>query len=1462
MPGLTLDAPSIDGRTLADLLDYFTQLSGHINYYDTNMVVSDWRDFFSRSVPFNLAAISKYKADAIGEKFEFYQSLLLKRPGKSTLQLLVHYMYYSTIYRINTWYNTVKGSGLPFESLLQNLVQERLQDSVRSFIALANAAAREQCIKNIDFSALLSNNLWNLSAADLLRVDNSSRPRRGRRTRIIGLMNALVALWPSFIEGIKLLGSVAGDSIEDSLFKQPENLKQQHTPHLALLFAFLKLFQHLQSDLNSFTRKHLDFFFRDILRLAPRPAEPDKAYLVFEIQKQLDEYLLTKGLLIKDAKDKKNVEIQFGLDDEIVVNKTQVEEVRTLFLQNELAHDDMKVRLLPGVYMAPKADKADGLTKDFADGNPTNWPTLGARLSKFTDVGKTTSQPYPFARIGFVLASPVLLLNEGLRTVSIQLYCRKNDNCIIDHEPNMLVQFLAALQLAMGDTYIIVTKDLIDEAGKKGISPATITKLTNLLPLIPKETCCPDDQLSREERVQLLKAKWLTDIINTVVAAEQTILKTLFIERRVFKISFSGKTAWIDPTTIDLLSIEPKGVDYLIRITATLDEARPAVTFFNKEALKEDFETTLPLVKIELDPEIMIAYPGMPASQNPEAHCCFENCHTTGDQYISLYQFFRQLTLAQGTIPDDTQIQVQVCGLKNFVVENDDNVMDINGPIYPFGTRPEVAGFDLMNLPIVAPPSTAIGPGFYIGSKEIFCKKWRDVRVNLNWKDKPANFNDYYRAYWADPANPNVTFGLDENNFEIKLAFLRNGQWVPEAGLRKLFATTPSTPLCAPASDFGQTIDITYNTALLHTPYFSVDDLPQQGHDLERNGFIRINLTGQDFMHKAYAFVLARQMMAFGRAPDIVEGAVYSKDGNSIIVFTGLAGALFGLDGSIAANTTDADITKGNATDLDTTFTSFTIGPNPSVSDPERDILKIKVQQTKTAAETGATQAADVVNKYNALRDLSGLFDPLHPHNLTSKLQTLIPNEPWTPIIKNISLDYVATAALDDMDLIHLYPYDNTHKKEEATLQPALFPTYCDEGSLFIGLKQLVPGNDLNILFQLAEATANSEVDPAEVLWHYLSGNQWKPLRKGFEVLDDGTSGLTTSGIVKLAIPANINTANTIMPKELHWIKASATLNVLAVSETIGIHTQAMSATFVNTPDHDQLRLGAPLEANKLSKLLVADSSVKKVAQPYASFGGSVPEGEGNYYIRVSELLRHKGRGIQKFDYERLVLDAFPEIYKVKCVNHDFWLDATRYRMDVTAAPGYVMIAVIPDLRRLESGRSFEPKAPVSVLEKITAYLKSRTSPFARIKVTNPRYEKLDLRITVQLLKGKDKVFYKSKLESDLRLFLAPWAVGEFDKLSFGQCINRSDIVRFIEARNYVDYIICLEMFFKRDCDSGLSTELNEVCPLTPRSILVGGFIDICIPEADCEKWAPGADECSKSFKITEVECRELPPLK
>lgn len=1488
----------IDGRTTADLLDYFIKLSPHINFYDEDNTIKNWKPFFEKSLPFTLTEIIKYDQKKIGNKISQYNKLFTKKPTKKALQLLLQYVYNNMILPINKWQKQFVDSGLPFELLLNKLIKDKLKETVKKFIVIDNAAVKWFCVTPLNFDKLVKNeaNIWGIDVTVLYsNYTNEAFKALGKnnKERLIALQQEINTVMVAFTGVMQVFTDSAALSMDQAFFPLKEELKKLHPPHLAILFSFLKLFKHLQDDMNGFTKKHLDFFYKNVLNLQAKDALADKAHIVFEIQKQLDKYLLKKGLLLKDGKDNNKAEILFATDDEIIVNKTQVAEKKTLFLNNN-THGNSTY--LEAVYMAPDAEKSDGVEKEFEDAETASWPTMGAKYSKYIDPENKFIKPYPNARIGFVLASPVLLLNEGKREITITLNCELNRNyCgsvttqISNNKPcceenNLPGTTLAAVKPVypnfanatnfvkdiadkLNETFYYINRESIAAAIKKGISKATLDKL---LKLLIKKQIAGEEKLCYclvEEKLYEITIPSKTMSIQTGYEDifnkdERLLMADIIKPLKILNVAFSGADEWIYPKAdetkpnefleITMLPALPGSTNVTITIKATVLPDQKAITFYDAKKLKEDIGNEWPVVKIELDDRIKL-FKSVQGTARGE--CCEKESKET-NQAISLYHFFRNVIVL-----DSSKIDVKVCGVKNFIVQNDESVQDVNGPVYPFGTRPDVVDFDIKTNTSIPNPNL-IGPNFYIGSKEVLDKKWGDFCINIEWKDLPTDFHDYYKAYLKRAGQ----FGLDKDNFLINLSVLQDGKWVRENAHavpfatqliniqgqnyndRKLFADNSTLSFCTKDTQvISQTILLKNNFFTL-TPAYKINSNKQTNFDVNsKNGFIKINLQNQDFCHKAYSYVLARQMMALGKLPtkDPLEDAIYYDSSiGGLIVFDTDAIVNELNNASTIAMRVEKDV---NDIPNGIKNKAGNVGTGNIGSSNADDIRKTILPSSAFPIPfTGKNLTGDVSDLNSKIGGITGIINDI------DNFQAIIPNEPWTPIIKNISLDYTASATTDDIELIHLYPYAGTYKKEAivtALQQPRtyLFPTFCDEGALYIGLKDLQPGSNLNMLFQLAEATADSESEKEIVQWYYLENNNWKILRTGFEVLDDDTDGLTTSGIIKFALPANMTNENSILPKGLHWIKASIPQNSKAVSETMAIFTQAIKATFTNAVANDSLRLNAPLAAGSLAKLEVADSSVKKTTQPFDSFGGKRAEADGHFYERVSELLRHKGRAIQKFDYERLALEAFPQLFKVKCINHSFALNAHKYINDIPLAPGYVLLAVIPDLNQLKAAQQFEPKVPVSILENVEEYLRMRTSAFARVKAMNPRYEKVNFCLKVKLYLGKDENFYKEKLKQDIREFLAPWAVGVYDKLSFGQCINQSDIVQFLETLNYLDYIIEFKMQHEDDVSNIKPIQQYSVCPITPRSILIAGKIDICIMQQDCEKWNENAKPCENN---------------
>ena len=208
-----------------------------------------------------------------------------------------------------------------------------------------------------------------------------------------------------------------------------------------------------------------------------------------------------------------------------------------------------------------------------------------------------------------------------------------------------------------------------------------------------------------------------------------------------------------------------------------------------------------------------------------------------------------------------------------------------------------------------------------------------------------------------------------------------------------------------------------------------------------------------------------------------------------------------------------------------------------------------------------------------------------------------------------------------------------------------------EEGNLYIGLENLHPLQTLTLLFQFAEGSAQDEDnDPPEIHWSYLSNNEWRPL-PDTQLVSDGTFGFQTTGIVKINIPKDATNNNTIVTTGLHWLKASVTENSHRIPKLVDVVAQAVVAAF-DDRENDPSHFACPLPAESIGKLVVGRSEVKKVQQPFASWDGKAKQQGKDFYTPVSERLRHKSRAITAWDYEHLILDRFPSIYKVKALTH------------------------------------------------------------------------------------------------------------------------------------------------------------------------------------------------------------------
>lgn len=924
-------------------------------------------------------------------------------------------------------------------------------------------------------------------------------------------------------------------------------------PHLALTLAFFEALDVLKQDVNRLTEKHLDFYYRDILRTRLQASEPDKVHVYFELARNADTLKIEKGSLLKTKKGIDGVDLIYKTDREIVLNKAKIASVKTVFVDKK--NEDR-------IYASPVANSSDGQGAALSPLHPS-WSTFGeSQFGKSQDERSMVE-----AEIGFMIASPILVLNEGTRKITVSL---RFSSRVLKEEN---IEFLDA-------TFGLSTEEREQLTSIRDEEFADLVNMeSRLMELLPGNS--------------LLAARVIAELGNPLRHVDPTGWSEAF---HVY--GHGGK----GPFRLMLNNVSKKDENQL-DFALELKPGDPGLLPFPGAG-------TYPAFKFVLDP------------------------------FASIYTYAPLKSL----LIEALDITVDVSGLQNIIVANDNGPLDGAQAFFPFGASP------------------SIGSSFYFGNQEIYSKKLDILKLMFQWLDLPeidGGFPVYYDKYKDTSPFPNDLANL---SFASTFYYLKDGIWQLLRSNFELFDSSGTGPTLR----------------------------------LNPNPFIRI--LGED--------------LPMDRNPELTEHLQFRK---------GL------VDG----------------------FFKFSLN-SPAFGH----------------------QIYPKINTAAAI-DIAGGTD------------TELPNPPYTPKLGFFSLDYISSVSTQLTDpqafetIYHVEPFGiiQTNPETNTYLLPQFSP-----GTLLIGIDQIKPLQQVDILFQMLEGSGNKDVDvmKEDISWSYLTEKGWTPiLNESIQV--DSTQGLQTTGIIRLALGKDSDDNSPLFPEKHHWLKGSFLNDPAGINRMINMQTQAVSVTYVdqkNAPSH----LLQPLPPNAIKRFVNPVRSVKKIHQPYASFGGKQQESDRNHRKRISERLRHKQRGISAWDLERIVLEAFPEIYKLKTINHS--------DTDTDLRPGNVVLIAIPQIWNRNGVDILQPKTSSVLRNRITTFLQKHISPWAKISVENPQYEPLLVEVDIRLRVGFDGAFYKTLLNRELIEFLSPWAFEASEDIVFGGRIHASRIIEFIEKREYVDHVL------------------------------------------------------------------------
>ncbi|WP_315833157.1 hypothetical protein [Bradyrhizobium prioriisuperbiae] len=1361
LPALRDGYANVDDRSLAELLEFSVSFGRLINFYDlANEVDGDWVDFFAIDPTIALASIETIGlANAETVFFDLEHRTLEARHFAHKFDLFQQM--FATIVRlarqVNGWLIGLgprpqsKAAG-QLRRQIAAAVENSLGPQLRLLTSYAQGAGLPDALGQsipLDLHDFLP--IWQLQ-----RIGSDGSIYRGpsRQRKIDHACPAVNEIFTQSLDTLSYLQASARASFAASLEDA------DHTPQTALYVAFAKLFETAQATANTISSRYIHFYYHGILREDLRPAVPDSVHLTFTLaaDQGVTSTSVPRNTLFVAGRDPNGLDILFAADKSLLVTGASIAKLRTLRVT--------RGPLLPPApppAAPPRAVIQRVLGTDIATGNASGaaagtgtsaWSTFGETQPGATDITVTTP-----ATMGFAIASPYLLLTGGDRVVTLRL----------------------------------------------SYSQSSAARMAPLLEQLAEATKLTPAEVFRDVLLQAF-----TLYLSTATGWQR-------IEGR-YDILLSDKTAG-DPgfaLTITLPASVPPIVAYDPAASAD-GGAAPSATAPTESA---NPDPTLPTLKAYLNQELI------PIGSDPNQ--------------VRIYP----LSLLSELDLIGWELRTDVKSLSALQVSNTDGPVDVSKPFLLLGSPVVLGSFlEIRHLELFAKTLDTLQvtiKWFGLPQNDDGFKGWyRDYVLGLNGTPQPDLFNNQVFRVGICVVNPG-SWQLSDGT---------SGSATPspcDSGLLYLFRSksqVSTTPDCAdtfPAQPLCPSTRFDSLTVTAKTPpaYYNAAD-----------SAVRVQLTAPPYAFGDDLYAQNVLKAVIDDLPDPTPPPTTPPppakcqqwkelwDASQLILQCLEACAKTPVDGFQACITqglvtclktllemavacileclTKAETIPG-AQRIDQLQQTFAALSDPSKSDAAAGI-RHWIETTQATLDPALAPVLGECLKKCAMLieavlsieacelDAQNEPPPAYRRMMTSCLESCAaklaepyvdccetfkyPNQPWIPQADSVSVDYSAactgTPGSDSKStgrFFYLMPFDGYGEPPPEPVPPALLPHFSYEGNLYIGFSGLDPPQPLTLLFQMTAAGAVGWLEKApSVVWQYLRGSQWASFEPA-QILTDGTNGLQNSGVLALNLPTYQASHNTLLGADCQWLSAAVAADASLFPETSHIYPNALLATWRDNGSFEHLN--QPLPPHTIKASVEELPYVATIDQPMQSFGGRPPETGRSFQTWMGERLRHKDRAILGWDYERLVLEAFPTIWKVQTL-------AAR-NMRRGAAPGDVLVVVVPGADSIEVIDPTAPLASADMLAQIGASLAAATSPFVQLSVSNPIYVRITVTAKVQFSEDEDPGACIRRLDTELVQYLSPWFYDAARATKGGNYASEDEIIEFVQTRAYVDAVVSI----------------------------------------------------------------------
>lgn len=1147
-----------------------------------------------------------------------------------------------------------------------------------------------------------------------------------------------------------------------------EMIRKFARPHLALFVTFLQLLGTIQQQMNGLSKRHLDYFYRQVLGLSERKPVPDVVNVIIDLADDVQDYQLQKGVLLSAGRDSQGQELIYEIDADTMINRAQVDEIRNIYTE-------LKITGLREIREFNGTEPDSGLMAVFQ-------MALG--------------QPEPMDPLP-------LYKNKAANLNTLVTDLGKNDNAAITYIKEQLM-------LKTEDFSLIMSLDNESDDENWSNAYAILEKAYQ-----DKVTANRQKTLETIHKAEADPSKGFLNMFKYALGSPKPNDDLPFYENQP-----------VDATRLQLIYDDLTGKDStkaaeaLSYVNASLFMSKPhyekCLETFIISLLPNrtvDWKPVYSLVEVAQSDKYDFA-PGVPQqidylniyTVKDARKTAFTAPGEEGESSVRFKTFGKQLTPVENDQVAPAFIGLAVASPQLLLEEGSRTIT--MGIVFD---NPS-AGTTLKKLQKLKSPLA-----FYLSNSKAWIKA---TPISMVFGEQPIS-----------PGQPQPCIRLD-----VKLELSSGDQAVTAPGtLEELPLISSDLPLLCILLNNQ---DVPEEETI---PYGLLKDLVVRSMAV---GITVSDIKKLNLQNDSSTLSYKKPFEPFGSEPEIGDSIYFThpelctKQLDTLSLsfewmnppsnfatyydsYKKLAAIEPVLTKETALVTANTDFkVKLSLVDKQTDialqdlplFTAADAKTKNTVSVDLKTVLKTKapgfVFGQLTPEEEPPQEIQDADRYWRMELAAPSFLDVYYPQLLTRQAmlastdpnKSLVLNLPYVPKLKTLTAGYTASFSIDlfetrnnstDNRLYHLHPfgYRELPVKSATSATNLLLPGYSNEGELYLGISGLEVPQSMSVLFQMAEGSADPDIAQPTITWEYLANNEWKVFPQG-SFSKDTTNGLIDTGLMVINIPADATEGDTYLGTQHTWIRASVKNNCMAIADTVSIRSQSVQAIFVdnNNAEEHLLTLLAP---NSIKAPVDPIPEVKNIQQPYTSSKGKPAEQDIYFYNRVSERLRHKNRAVTMWDYERLVLDRFPEIHKVKCVPGEFLIGSESY--------GNVDLVVIPDIMGKLPFNPFQPKVPADSIWHIQRYIDARKPAYANVKVKNASFLQVKARFAVKFKDTSNMGYFTQELNESLKRYLSPWAYDEGADIVLGGKIYANMIVNFLAEQPYVDYVAGMKLFQSDD---------------------------------------------------------------